>query len=85
MFARVWLATDKTTQAEGKVQRLYVPIQVVVRRAELIAVYVVDDKGKVNLRQVRLGNTVGEQVEVLSGLRAGDKVATDPQAAAKVR
>ena len=85
MFARVWLATDKTTQAEGKVQRLYVPIQVVVRRAELIAVYVVDDKGKVNLRQVRLGNTVGEQVEVLSGLRAGEKVATQPQAAAKVR
>ena len=85
MFARVWLATDKTTQAEGKVQRLYVPIQVVVRRAELIAVYVVDDKGKVYLRQVRLGNTVGEQVEVLSGLRAGEKVATQPQAAAKVR
>ena len=85
MFARVWLATDKTTQAEGKVQRLYVPSQVVVRRAELIAVYVVDDKGKVYLRQVRLGNTVGEQVEVLSGLRAGEKVATQPQAAAKVR
>ena len=85
MFARVWLATDKTTQAEVKVQRLYVPSQVVVRRAELIAVYVVDDKGKVYLRQVRLGNTVGEQVEVLSGLRAGEKVATQPQAAAKVR
>jgi multidrug efflux pump subunit AcrA (membrane-fusion protein) len=67
------------------VQRLYVPSQVVVRRAELIAVYVVDDKGKVYLRQVRLGNTVGEQVEVLSGLRAGEKVATQPQAAAKVR
>jgi multidrug efflux pump subunit AcrA (membrane-fusion protein) len=50
-----------------------------------MAVYVVDEKGNAKLRQVRLGNTVGEQVEVLSGLRAGDKVATDPQAAAKVR
>jgi RND family efflux transporter MFP subunit len=85
MFARVWIAADKTTQSEGKAQRLYVPTQVVVKRAELMAVYVVDEKGNAKLRQVRLGNTVGEQVEVLSGLRAGDKVATDPQAAAKVR
>ena len=85
MFARVWFEADKMGQNAEKVQRLFLPSNVVVRRAELMAVYVVDEKGKVNLRQVRIGHAVGDQVEVLSGLRAGDKVAVDPQAAAKVR
>jgi multidrug efflux pump subunit AcrA (membrane-fusion protein) len=57
----------------------------VVRRAELSAVYVVQADGKPALRQVRLGQFQGDRVEVLSGVRAGDKVATDPQAAAQVR
>ena len=57
----------------------------VVRRAEMTGVYVLDAQGRPLLRQVRLGRRSGEQVEVLSGLRPGDKVATDPQAAAKVR
>jgi multidrug efflux pump subunit AcrA (membrane-fusion protein) len=54
-----------------------------VRRAELSAVYVVDAQGKPRLRQVRLGRSAGDRVEVLSGLRVGDQVATDPQAAAR--
>jgi len=51
----------------------------------MTGVYVLDAQGRPLLRQVRLGNSDGTQVEVLSGLRAGDKVATDPQAAAKMR
>ena len=56
-----------------------------MRRAELTGVYVVDAKGVPQLRQVRLGRALGDGVEVLAGVAAGERVATDPQAAARVR
>jgi RND family efflux transporter MFP subunit len=80
MFARVWLAGGKTTQA-GQGQ-LLVPAGAIVRRAELTAVYVVNEQGQPRLRQLRLGRASGDRIEVLSGLRAGERIATDPQAAA---
>ena len=49
-------------------------------RSELSAVYVVQGED-VALRQVRLGRTYGDTVEVLAGLGEGDKVALDPVAA----
>jgi multidrug efflux system membrane fusion protein len=79
-FARVWLPLQGA--AAG---RLFVPAAAVTRRAELSGVYVVDAGGKPQLRQVRLGRASGESVEVLSGLAPGEKVALDPQAAARVR
>jgi multidrug efflux system membrane fusion protein len=55
----------------------------VVRRAEMTGLYVVDDKGAAQLRQVRLGRVQGANIEVLSGVSAGERVALDPQAAAR--
>lgn len=78
MFARVWLPG-----VAGEASRLYVPTAAVLRRSELTAVYVVDSKGVPMLRQVRLGRAEGERVEVLSGVSAGERVALDPQAAAR--
>jgi membrane fusion protein, multidrug efflux system len=46
---------------------------------------VLDAQDRPLLRQVRLGRTLGDKVEVLSGIRAGERVALQPQAAAKVR
>ena len=80
MFARVWLPGAAQAAAS-----LSVPAQAVVRRAEMTGVYVLGTDGKPLLRQVRLGRASGDQVEVLTGLRAGERVALDPQAAAKVR
>lgn len=80
MFARAWLPG-----AAGDTPRLSVPAKAVVRRAELTGVYVIAADGKPLLRQVRLGPASGEQVEVLAGLAAGERVALDPQAAARVR
>lgn len=57
-----------------------VPQDAVVRRGELTGVYVLAD-GTVTLRQVRLGDEVGTSIEVLSGLKPGDRIATDPLAA----
>jgi RND family efflux transporter MFP subunit len=82
MFARLWLPAVPGAAGEQHVQ---LPAMAVVRRAEMTGVYVLDAQGRPLLRQVRLGRRSGEQVEVLSGLRQGDKVAIDPQAAAKVR
>src|SRR5690606_4528568 len=79
-FARVWLPG-----AAGDGARVSVPLSALVRRGELTAVYVIGSDQKPLLRQVRLGPVSGDRVEVLSGLRAGERVALDPQAAAKVR
>src|SRR5450830_1349870 len=81
-FARVWLPGRVVSGAPA---RLLVPQAAVLRRAELQAVYVIAAEGRPVLRQVRLGEARGEQVEVLTGLREGESVALDPQAAAQVR
>ncbi|HLY96835.1 MAG: efflux RND transporter periplasmic adaptor subunit [Sideroxydans sp.] len=62
----------------GKVNKILVPVSAVVRRSEVVAVYVVDAKEVPRLRQVRLGeaNEQGE-IEVLAGLNVGERVARD--------
>jgi RND family efflux transporter MFP subunit len=79
MFARAWLP------ASTKEARLFVPAQALVRRSELAAVYVIGVEGRPLLRQVRAGRADGSQVEILSGVSAGERVALDPQTAAHIR
>ena len=74
MFVKVGFAT-------GELQRLLVPRSAIVERSEMRAVYVVAADGRVSLRQVRLGHTTGDRIEILAGLAAGDRVAVDPTAA----
>ena len=63
----------------GKANKLVIPASAVLRRSEVVAVYVMDEKGGVKLRQVRLGEAVPDgAVEVLAGLNPGEKVALDP-------
>lgn len=63
----------------GKTSKLVIPVSAVLRRSEVVAVYVADEKGNVKLRQVRLGDAVPDgAVEVLAGLNPGEKVALDP-------
>ncbi len=62
---------------------LTVPATAVVRRPEFSAVYVVNADGKPQLRQVRLGRTHGDAVEILAGIAPGERVALDPTAAAR--
>ncbi|MBN9300353.1 efflux RND transporter periplasmic adaptor subunit [Dysgonomonas mossii] len=46
----------------------------IVYRDQLTGVYVKDDQSQANLRWIRLGKTIGNQVEVLSGLSQNDKI-----------
>ena len=84
MFARLWLPAAGNGAATAT-PGVSVPLGAIVRRAELTALYVLDRDGRPALRQVRLGRVTGDAVEILSGLTAGERVATDPQAAARVR
>ena len=70
--------------AQPDSQRLLVPEAALLRRGELTGVYVVSSKGEGQpagfaLRAVRTGAAHGSAgVEVLAGLKAGDRVALDP-------
>ncbi|MBI1422815.1 MAG: efflux RND transporter periplasmic adaptor subunit [Gammaproteobacteria bacterium] len=72
----------KVAFVTGKEMRLVIPRQAVAHRSEVTAVYVKGEKG-IDLRQIRLGEGLPDnQVEVLAGLSAGEKVILDPVAAA---
>jgi len=76
MFARVHFVL-------GQQVRMTVPEAAVVRRGEVTAVYVQGSDGHLNLRQLRLGEAMGEgEREVLAGLSEGELVVTDPVKAA---
>ena len=70
IYARAYFVT-------GRKSALLVPRAAVIRRSEVTAVYVVSES--IQLRQVRLG-TAGDEtsVEVLAGLKAGERVALEP-------
>jgi RND family efflux transporter MFP subunit len=66
----------------GSEPALVIPVTAVVLRSEVVAVYVVDDAGTVHFRHIRPGSPAGpDHVEVLSGLKEGEQVATNPVAA----
>lgn len=72
---------DADAQGGGaSVAPLRIPASAVAQRGELSAVYV-KQGDRLLLRQLRLGARSGDEVEVISGLRPGDKIASDPVAA----
>jgi RND family efflux transporter MFP subunit len=69
----------KVAISTGLEPRITVPDQAVVFRSEVTAVYTVDDKQRIGMRQIRLGKRVnGGRLEVLAGLREGERIALDP-------
>lgn len=64
----------------GAAAQLEIPRSALARRGEITGVYVLDGQ-RLSLRQVRLGETRGDRVEVLAGLKGGEIIAADPVAA----
>ncbi|MGO9635150.1 MAG: efflux RND transporter periplasmic adaptor subunit [Steroidobacteraceae bacterium] len=62
----------------GEADRILVPVSAVIERSEVTGVYVIDGHGQVSLRYVRPGHRFGDQIEILSGLVAGERIALDP-------
>ncbi|HSN72736.1 MAG TPA: efflux RND transporter periplasmic adaptor subunit [Steroidobacteraceae bacterium] len=71
----------KTGFVIGEAERLVIPEDALVERSEVTAVYVVGPEGEVSLRQIRIGHRFDDRVEVLAGLKPGEKIALDPIAA----
>lgn len=65
------------TGAANASTRPSVPASAVLVRGELTAVYVLQNHRFV-LKPVRLGASLGDRVEVLAGLKAGERVAAEP-------
>jgi len=68
----------KTSLVTGEKEELIVPTKSVVHRSEVTAVYVLNDDGAINFRHISLGRVQGDMQVVLSGIDAGEAVATDP-------
>ena len=62
----------------GQRNALFIPRKSVVQRGQLQGVYVVDSTQIAGLRYVTLGESTGENVEVLSGLQDGEKLVAAP-------
>lgn len=64
---------------------LAVPASALAVRGEVASVFVLQDDGRVVLRQVRIGRRLDDGVEILAGLEAGEQVAIDAAAALQAR
>jgi multidrug efflux pump subunit AcrA (membrane-fusion protein) len=70
LFARATIATT------AKSAVIMVPQRAVVTTAGLTKIYLLVD-GQAHAREVKLGQTDGDLVEILEGVKAGDQVITD--------
>ncbi len=61
--------------AIGTGNRLLVPSDALVQRGELEGLFVIDSRGVAYYRLVKTGETFGKQIEILSGLEDGERVA----------
>ena len=59
---------------KGTSKTITVPQSAIVKRGQLEGIFIMSDRGTAALRWIRTGNTFGKEVQVLSGLRAGEKV-----------
>ena len=64
----------------GAAPALRIPAQALVQRGEVSGVYVLE-ANRIALRQVRVGRRDAEEVEIIAGIKPGEKIATDPVAA----
>jgi len=61
----------------GRREIILAPQRSIVEKGQLSGVYVVDGNRVVTYRLVRTGKKIGEDVEILSGLKAGESIITD--------
>jgi RND family efflux transporter MFP subunit len=71
MFARVQIPT-------GHSRQLLLKRSAIIIRGQLTGLYLVDSDNIAHFRLIRLGKTSGDSVEVLSGLKEGDRYVATP-------
>jgi RND family efflux transporter MFP subunit len=62
----------------GSSDLLLIPLTAVIHSGQLSGIYVVDNAQVAKFRLIRTGRVFGKSIEVLSGLREGDRYVVDP-------
>ena len=78
--AKVVFDAEPGNAGDTGARSVRIPLSAVAQHGELSGAYV-QQGDRLLLRQLRLGARFGDSVEVISGLQAGDRVASDPVAA----
>lgn len=71
MFARVAIPV-------GEAGSLIIPKTALVHQGQLTGIYVVDEARAAHFRLIRTGRSIGEGVEVISGLKSGQRFVVEP-------
>ncbi len=71
MFARVQIPM-------GHSLKLLIPRQAVITRGQLTGLYLVDSDNIIHFRLIRPGKIFGDSIEILSGLKGGDRYVPEP-------
>ena len=71
MFARVAIPV-------GQAGMIAIPQTAVIERGQLTGFYLIGKENIAHFRLLRTGRTLGKQVEVVSGLKEGDRYVVDP-------
>jgi RND family efflux transporter MFP subunit len=62
----------------GKAGLILIPRTAVIHSGQLTGIYIVDETQTAKFRLIRIGRTFGESIEVLSGLKEGDRYVSVP-------
>jgi len=71
MYGRAWFPS-------GERSVITVPTSSLVRKGQLVGVFIVDGDSRARFRLVKPGRIIGDRTEVLSGLEEGEKLVLDP-------
>jgi len=75
MYANVFMNLPKSTTQSAE-SKLMVPKSALVERGQLIGLYTVSNQGTAMLRWVRTGKATRDEIEIVSGLIAGEEYIT---------
>ncbi|OZV69689.1 efflux RND transporter periplasmic adaptor subunit [Winogradskyella aurantia] len=78
MFASVEFPTIEGDIASAS-QSIFIPTKALVHKGQLTGLYTVSQQNTAILRWIRIGRSMGENTEVLSGLTAGETIITSSQ------
>lgn len=77
MYVNVLIPDEQVKSAKS--ERMTVPVSAIVNKEQLTGVYVVSNENKALLRWIRLGEQIGDRVEVLSGLAPNERLVVSTQ------
>ena len=73
MYANLWIASENQKQdRQEQAGQVLVPANSLVHHDQLVGLYTISSQNTALLRWIRTGKTIGDQVEVLSGLSANE-------------